>query len=195
MIVQITGILKSKSINELIIDANGIGYLCNISTTTFNQLPEIENQFTILTYLHIMENKHTLYGFMEKEERQLFNLLISVSGIGPKIAIQLLSKTDNKQMSNMIVSSDVKMLSSLPGIGPKTAQRLIVELKDKFTFDNHESIPTDNNFSKNQQDAYNALLTLGYKSIDIQNKIQSLINKNPNAKTEELIKNCLKDLK
>lgn len=195
MIVQITGILKSKSLNELIVDANGIGYLCNISTTTFNLLPEIENQFTILTYLHIMENKHTLYGFMEKEERQLFNLLISVSGIGPKIAIQLLSKTDNKQMSNMIVSSDVKMLSSLPGIGPKTAQRLIVELKDKFTFDNHETIPTDNSFSKNQQDAYNALLTLGYKSIDIQNKIQSLINKNPNAKTEELIKNCLKDLK
>ncbi len=195
MIVQITGILKSKSINELIVDANGIGYLCNISTTTFNQLPEIENQFTILTYLHIMENKHTLYGFMEKEERQLFNLLISVSGIGPKIAIQLLSKTDNKQMSNMIVSGDVKMLSSLPGIGPKTAQRLIVELKDKFTFDNHETIPTDNSFSKNQQDAYNALLTLGYKSVDIQNKIQSLINKNPNATTEELIKNCLKDLK
>lgn len=195
MIVQITGILKSKSINELIVDANGIGYLCNISTTTFNLLPEIENQFTILTYLHIMENKHTLYGFMEKEERQLFNLLISVSGIGPKIAIQLLSKTDNKKMSNMIVSGDVKMLSSLPGIGPKTAQRLIVELKDKFTFDNHETIPTDNSFSKNQQDAYNALLTLGYKSVDIQNKIQSLINKNPNATTEELIKNCLKDLK
>ncbi|OUT40520.1 MAG: Holliday junction branch migration protein RuvA [bacterium TMED6] len=195
MIVQITGILKSKSLNELIVDANGIGYLCNISTTTFNLLPEIENQFTILTYLHIMENKHTLYGFMEKEERQLFNLLISVSGIGPKIAIQLLSKTDNKQMSNMIVSGDVKMLSSLPGIGPKTAQRLIVELKDKFTFDNHETIPTDNSFSKNQQDAYNALLTLGYKSVDIQNKIQSLINKNPNATTEELIKNCLKDLK
>lgn len=195
MIVQITGILKSKSINELIIDANGIGYLCNISTTTFNQLPEIENQFTILTYLHIMENKHTLYGFIEKEERQLFNLLISVSGIGPKIAIQLLSKTDNKQMSNMIVGGDVKMLSSLPGIGPKTAQRLIVELKDKFTFDNHESVPTDNNFSKNQQDAYNALLTLGYKSVDIQNKIQSLINKNSDATTEELIKNCLKDLK
>ena len=195
MIVQITGILKSKSLNELIVDANGIGYLCNISTTTFNLLPEIENQFTILTYLHIMENKHTLYGFMEKEERQLFNLLISVSGIGPKIAIQLLSKTDNKQMSNMIVSGDVKMLSSLPGIGPKTAQRLIVELKDKFTFDNHETIPTDNSFSKNQQDAYNALLTLGYKSVDIQNKIQSLINKNPNATTEDLIKNCLKDLK
>ena len=195
MIVQITGILKYKNINELIIEANGIGYLCNISTTTFNHLPNLEEKFTILTFLQIMENKHALYGFIDHEERQLFNLLISVSGIGPKIAIQLLSKTNNKQMSNMIISGDVKMLSSLPGIGPKTAQRLIVELKDKFTFDNHETIPGDSSFSKNQQDAYNALLTLGYKSIDIQNKIQNIIASNPDITTEELIKNCLKDLK
>jgi len=195
MIVQITGILKYKNINELIIETNGIGYLCNISTTTFNQLPALEEKFTILTFLHIMENKHSLYGFIDQEERQLFNLLISVSGIGPKIAIQLLSKTDNKQMSSMIIRSDVKMLSSLPGIGPKTAQRLIIELKDKFTFTDYESIPSDRKFSKNQQDAYNALLTLGYKSIDIQNKIQNIVVSNPDITTEELIKNCLKDLK
>ena len=195
MIVQITGILKYKNINELIIETNGIGYLCNISTTTFNQLPALEEKFTILTFLHIMENKHSLYGFIDQEERQLFNLLISVSGIGPKIAIQLLSKTDNKQMSNMIIRGDVKMLSSLPGIGPKTAQRLIIELKDKFTFTDYESIPSDSKFSKNQQDAYNALLTLGYKSIDIQNKIQNIVVSNPDITTEELIKNCLKDLK
>ena len=195
MIVQITGILKYKNINELIIEANGIGYSCNISTTTFNQLPNLEEKFTILTFLHIMENKHSLYGFIDNEERELFNLLISVSGIGPKIAIQLLSKTDNKQMSNMIISGDVKMLSSLPGIGPKTAQRLIVELKDKFTFTNNNTIPSDSSFSKNQQDAYNALLTLGYKSMDIQTKIQSIVSSNPEITTEELIKNCLKELK
>ena len=195
MIVQITGILKYKTINELIIEANGIGYLCNISMTTFNQLPILEEKFTILTFLHIMEKKHSLYGFVDKEERQLFNLLISVSGIGPKIAIQLLSKTNNTQMSKMIISGDVKMLSSLPGIGPKTAQRLIVELKDKFTFTNYDSIPSDTSFSKNQQDAYNALLTLGYKSIDIQYKIQNIVISNPDMTTEELIKNCLKDLK
>tara|TARA_Y100001970_G_scaffold260414_1_gene342472 strand:+ start:250 stop:837 length:588 start_codon:yes stop_codon:yes gene_type:complete len=195
MIVQITGILKSKNINELIIEANGIGYLCNISTTTFNQLPQLEESMTILTFLHIMENKHTLYGFIDNDERQLFNLLISVSGIGPKIAIQLLSKTDNKQMSNMIISGDVKMLSSLPGIGPKTAQRLIVELKDKFTITDYDSIPIDDSLSKNQQDAYNALLTLGYKSNDIQNSIKNIIISNPNISAEELIKNCLKDLK
>ena len=195
MIVQITGILKSKNINELIIEANGIGYLCNISTTTFNQLPQLEESMTILTFLHIMENKHSLYGFIDNDERQLFNLLISVSGIGPKIAIQLLSKTDNKQMSNMIISGDVKMLSSLPGIGPKTAQRLIVELKDKFTITDYDSIPIDDSLSKNQQDAYNALLTLGYKSNDIQNSIKNIIISNPNISAEELIKNCLKDLK
>ena len=195
MIVQITGILKSKNINELIIEANGIGYLCNISTTTFNQLPQLEESMTILTFLHIMENKHTLYGFIDNDERQLFNLLISVSGIGPKIAIQLLSKTDNKQMSNMIISGDVKMLSSLPGIGPKTAQRLIVELKDKFTITDYDSIPIDDSLSKNQQDAYNALLTLGYKSNDIQNSIKNIIISNPNISAEELIKNCLKELK
>ncbi len=195
MIVQITGILKSKNINELIIEANGIGYLCNISTTTFNQLPQLEESMTILTFLHIMENKHALYGFIDDDERQLFNLLISVSGIGPKIAIQLLSKTDNKQMSNMIISGDVKMLSLLPGIGPKTAQRLIVELKDKFTITDYDSIPIDDSLSKNQQDAYNALLTLGYKSNDIQNSIKNIIISNPNISAEELIKNCLKDLK
>ena len=134
MIVQITGKLIYKNVNELIIDANGIGYSCNISTTTYNKLPDLNHTLTILTYLHILENKHSLYGFNDESERQLFCLLISVSGIGPKIAIQLLSKTDNKQMSQMIINGDVKMLSSLPGIGPKTAKRLIIELKDKFTF-------------------------------------------------------------
>ena len=96
MIVQITGVLKFKNINEIVLDANGIGYACNISTTTYNKLPDIDKKFTILTYLHIMENKHALYGFIDQSERQLFTLLISVSGIWPKIAIQLLSKTDNQ---------------------------------------------------------------------------------------------------
>ena len=195
MIVQITGILKYKNVNEIVLDANGIGYSCNISTTTYNKLPDVNEKFTILTYLHIMENKHALYGFIDQSERQLFTLLISVSGIGPKIAIQLLSKTDNQKMSQMIINGDVKMLSSLPGIGPKTAKRLIIELKDKFTFATDDTIPDDNTYSKSHQDAYNALITLGYKSIDIQEKIQNYVVSNPEITTEELIKFCLKDLK
>tara|TARA_B100000674_G_scaffold52032_1_gene35847 strand:- start:1545 stop:2132 length:588 start_codon:yes stop_codon:yes gene_type:complete len=195
MIVQITGKLIYKNVNELIIDANGIGYSCSISNTTYNKLPDLNHTLTILTYLHILENKHSLYGFSDESERQLFCLLISVSGIGPKIAIQLLSKTDNKQMSQMIINGDVKMLSSLPGIGPKTAKRLIIELKDKFTLTNDDSIPVDNTMNKDHQDAYNALLTLGYKSIDIQKKINKHTTLKPEITTEELIKICLKDLK
>jgi len=195
MIVHITGTLKSKDINELIIEASGVGYLCYISTNTFNQLPLLEEKLSILTFLHIMENKHTLYGFINSEERKLFKLLISVSGIGPKIGIQLLSKTDTKQMSSMIINSDVKMLSSLPGIGPKTAKKLIIELQDKFTITNKHEIPTDHNLSDIHKDAYNALLTLGYRSIDIDTQMRNILLSTPDITTEELIKYCLKGLK
>ena len=114
MIVHITGILKNKNIDEIIIEANGLGYLCHISNNTLNRLPSVGENIKILTFLHITENKHTLYGFYDIEERKLFKMLISVSGIGPKIGIQLLSNTNSDQFSNMIINSDVKMLSSLP---------------------------------------------------------------------------------
>ena len=195
MIVQITGKLKYKNINDLIIEANGVGYSCNISHNTFNQLPTLEQEFTLLTFLHITENKHTLYGFIDDKERQLFKMLISVSGIGPKIGIQLLSKTNSEQLSIMIINSDVKMLSSLPGIGPKTAQRLIVELKDKFSITSDYNLSDNSNLSDAYKDAYNALLTLGYKVLDIDKAIQTATSSNPNLKTEELIKYCLKELK
>ena len=195
MIVQITGKLKYKNINDLIIEANGIGYSCNISNNTFNQLPMLEQEITLLTFLHITENKHTLYGFIDDQERQLFKMLISVSGIGPKIGIQLLSKTNSEQLSMMIINSDVKMLSSLPGIGAKTAQRLIVELKDKFSVSSDYNLPMRDNLSDASKDAYNALLTLGYKSIDIERAIQKGLSSNSNLKTEKLIKYCLKELK
>ena len=195
MIVQITGKLKYKNINDLIIEANGVGYSCNISHNTFNQLPMLEQEFTLLTFLHITENKHTLYGFIDDKERQLFKMLISVSGIGPKIGIQLLSKTNSEQLSIMIINSDVKMLSSLPGIGPKTAQRLIVELKDKFSISSDYNLSMGSNLSDASKDTYNALLTLGYKSLDIERSIQKGLASNSNLKTEELIKFCLKELK
>jgi len=195
MIVQITGKLKYKNINELIIEANGVGYACYISNYTFDQLPNLEKEFTLLTFLHITENKHTLYGFINDQERQLFKMLISVSGIGPKIGIQLLSKTTSNKLSTMIINSDVKMLSSLPGIGPKTAQRLIVELKDKFSITSDYNLPDGSNLSDTFKDAYNALLTLGYKTLDIDKAIQKVTISNPSIKTEELIKYCLKELK
>ena len=193
MIVHITGILKNKNIDEIIIEANGLGYLCHISNNTLNRLPSVGENIKILTFLHITENKHTLYGFYDIEERKLFKMLISVSGIGPKIGIQLLSNTNSDQFSNMIINSDVKMLSSLPGIGPKTAKRLIIELKDKFTLTHQHDIPVDvsNNF---HQDAYSALIQLGYNNRDIQRAIQKITLDDNDIQTEDLIKLCLKEL-
>ena len=193
MIVQITGILKNKNIDEIVIEANGLGYLCHISNNTFNRLPSVGENITIPTFLHIMENKHTLYGFSDIEERKLFKMLISVSGIGPKIGIQLLSNANSDQFSTMIINSDVKMLSSLPGIGPKTAKRLIIELKDKFTLTHQHDMPTD--ISNNlHQDTYSALLQLGYHNKDIQRVIQKITLDDNDIATEDLIKLCLKEL-
>lgn len=194
MIVQISGILIKKNIDELIIEANGIGYLCFISNNTFSQLPNIGHSLTLLTFLHITENKHTLYGFHNESERGLFKLLISVSGIGPKIGIQLLSSTSVAQFQTMVINDDVKMLSSLPGIGPKTAKRLIIELKEKFTLVDKNEIPTDD-FSKQHYDAYHALISLGYHSKSIETSINKIVASNSEIGTEDLIKQALKELK
>ena len=109
MIVQISGVLIKKNISEVVIESNGLGYLCFVSNNTFNQLPNLGDSLTLLTFLHITENKHTLYGFQSEQERNLFKLLISVSGIGPKIGIQLLSSTSTSQFQTMIINDDVKI--------------------------------------------------------------------------------------
>ena len=194
MIVQISGVLIKKNINEVVVESNGLGYLCFISNNTFNQLPNLGDSLTLLTFLHITENKHTLYGFNSEQERNLFKLLISVSGIGPKIGIQLLSSTSTSQFQTMIINDDVKMLSSLPGIGPKTAKRLIIELKEKFTLVDKNEIPTDD-LSKQHYDAYHALISLGYHSKAIELSINKIVSSHSNINTEDLIKEALKELR
>ena len=194
MIVQITGILINKKIEEIIIDANGIGYLCSISNNTYNELPDIGKIFTILTYLNISENKHSLYGFYSNQERNLFKMLIKVSGIGPKIGMQLLSNADSKKFEKMIINSDVTMLSTLPGIGPKTAKRLIIELKDKFTKVEKDDIPSDE-MPNSYRDAHQALISLGYHSKSIEKIIIEITQSNIDISVEDLIKECLKELR
>ncbi len=194
MIVHISGRLIQKNVNEAIIESNGIGYLCLISNNTFNQLPNIGDSVTILTFLHITENKHTLYGFHSESERDLFKLLISVSGIGPKIGIQLLSSTNTSNFQTMIINDDVKMLSSLPGIGPKTAKRLIIELKEKFTLVSSTEIPNET-LSQTHLDAYHALISLGYHAKSIEASINQVVSSNQDINTENLIKEVLKDLR
>ena len=132
MIKSIRGILIDKNPSEVIIDANGLGYQCYISNNTFENLGQLGKEVSLLTYFHITENSQSLFGFLDLEEKKLFEMLISVSGIGPKTAIILLSAVSPEDFKKRLVSGEVSMLTALPGIGPKTARRIIVELKDKF---------------------------------------------------------------
>ena len=194
MIVYIEGKIIYKLIDKVIINANGLGYECNISGTTFEFLPKEGNLVSLHTYLSISENNHSLFAFSTIDEKNLFELLISVNGIGPKTAMPILSSSRIDDIKNRIASGDAKMLSSLPGIGPKTANRIIVELKDKITdFSIDQSVHlTDRSIVS---DALKALNLLGYKGIEIKREIESIVAINEDIEIEELIKETLKKLK
>ena len=194
MIVSINGILISKTSSDVIIDVNGIGYQCNISTFTYDQLPNKGQKVSLSTYLQITENSHRLYGFIKTEEKTLFKMLIGINGIGPKTVMPILSSARPDDIVSRIISGDVSMLSSLPGIGPKTAKRIIIELKDKLSDYSSDDIPelVDNAIVK---DTLNALSSLGYSGIQVKRKVDQLLIDNPDMQIEELIKKTLNELK
>ena len=194
MIVQLTGNLINKNANEIVLEVNGIGYLCFISNNTFNQLPNIGESITLHSHFHVTENSQSLFAFYSLEEKDLFKLLISVSGIGPKIGIQLLSSTKSSNFKNMIINDDVKMLSTLPGIGPKTAKRLIIELKEKFIKINSDTIPQDDSFDQ-YKDAHQALVSLGYQPRLVEKNITKIVSKKSDISTEDLIKQVLQKIR
>ena len=191
MIVHLEGKLFYKEPSYVVIDVSGIGYKVYISLNTYNVLPKINSNVFLSTYLNITEKSQDLFGFNQNNEKQLFELLISVSGIGPKIAINLLSFVKPDDFKQRLISGEVEMLTSLPGIGPKTARRIIVELKDKFVKVDKNDLPIDHN-SNLDSDAFNALMNLGFKSKDITrvlNKVDS------DTSLEEKIKLALKELR
>ena len=192
MIEFLTGKIVSKKPEYLIINVNGIGYKLNISINSYDQTRLNEN-IKILTYFSVSENNQELYGFVNNEERELFLLLISVSGIGPKTAINMLSAVSANDFKNRLIAGEVKMLTSLPGIGPKTARRIIVELKDKFVDVSKDELPIETN-SQNS-DAFYALKSLGFHPKLINEAINKVISLNKKVSTEELIKQSLKILK
>ena len=132
MITYISGKLVEKNPTFAVIETNGIGYWLNISLNTYSQLPD--NEFVILyTHLSIKEDAHTLYGFINKTEREIFRLLISVSGVGPSIARTMLSSMTTDEIQQAIASNNVSVIQSVKGIGVKTAQRVLVDLRDKIS--------------------------------------------------------------
>ena len=194
MIVSLSGKIQQKTPTEVVINVNGLGYLCFISNNTYDKIGQIGDSITLKTYLQISENLHSLFGFYDLVEKNLFEMLISVSGIGPKIAINLLSAVTPDEFKRRLIAGEVSMLTTLPGIGPKTARRIIVELKDKFVDIQKDELPKEDELSDNYADAYDALITLGFQPQNIRSTIHKL-NLDDNLSTQEIIKKILMELK
>ncbi|MFA7445432.1 MAG: Holliday junction branch migration protein RuvA [Flavobacteriaceae bacterium] len=193
MITHIQGRLVEKSPTNVVIDCGGVGYDINISLHTYSLLPEGEN-IRLFTYLQIKEDAHSLFGFVEKSEREIFKLLISVSGIGTSIARTMLSSLSPKQIIEAIASSDVATIQSAKGIGAKTAQRVILDLKEKVlkVYDLDEiSTLTDNT---NKSEALSALEVLGFNRKLAEKAIEKVLKSDPSASVESIIKQALKNL-
>jgi len=193
MIEYLSGILISKKPNISVVDVNGIGYKVNITNNSYEALPDIKKRINFLIFFHVYENGQELYGFIDEEERFLFTKLISISGIGPKTAINMLSVLPPQEFKNRLISGEVKMLTSLPGIGPKTAKRIIIELRDEFSDIDDSGLPLENTLSNN--DAFLALKNLGFPPHLITKAINKVILKKDDLSTEEIIRKVLESLK
>lgn len=193
MITQIRGRLVEKNPTYVVVDCAGVGYLLHVSLQTFSSLPTDEN-IRLFTHLSIREDAHTLYGFITKTEREVFKLLISVSGVGPSIARTMLSSMNSEEVQNAIATENVALIQSVKGIGAKTAQRVIVDLKDKIlkTFDIDEVSLSSNN--TNKEEALSALEVLGFNRRQSEKVITAILKDTPNETVELLIKKALKNL-
>lgn len=196
MITSIKGTLTEISPTDITIDVDGVGYEILIPLSSFDRLPKAGSECKVLTYLHVRENILQLYGFVTHGERDLFRLLITVSGIGPKTALAILSGMSIENLRNAIASGDTELLGEIPGIGKKTAQRIIVELKERIggvTIKLPKPIPKEEEIIVN--DAIRALLNLGYKQLPAQAAVEkALAETRDKIKLEELLKKALKYL-
>ena len=194
MIYQITGQVILKEQDFVVLDLNGFGLKIISSMNTINNL-SLNTTATLMTYLHVREDILDLYGFYSKIEKQIFLLLIGINGIGPKLAITIISNIDPEIFKKNIINSDIEALVAIPGIGTKTAKRIIIELKDKFTNNDDSSTLDDDNHSTLYTDSFKGLLSLGYKSIEVRSVLNNLLkNDDFNGDIEKIIKEALKEL-
>ena len=193
MITQIKGRLVEKTPTYVVIDCNGVGYLLHISLNTFSSLPDNE-AITLYSHLSVKEDSHTLFGFINKTEREIFRLLISVSGVGPSIARTMLSSMTSEEIQQAIASENITLIQSVKGIGAKTAQRVIIDLKDKIlkTFDIDTISVVQNN--TNKEEALSALEVLGFNRKQSDKVLNAILKEQADATVEVLIKKALKIL-
>lgn len=194
MIDQISGKIISINDNYVVLEVGGLGIKVNISANFASKLVN-EDLITLVTYLNVREDALDLYGFKNDSERNLFLMLISISGIGPKLAVSILSGVELEELKSNILSGDIKSLTSIPGVGAKTAKRIIIELKDKLSNTTTTELGFEDDFaSKISKDVLSALVGLGYSESMATEVIKRINPAKSNKSIESLIKESLKIL-
>jgi len=194
MIAFIEGMLEEKNPAYVVINCNGVGYMLQISLNTYSNIPD-KGPVKIFTHQVIREDAHLLFGFASEDERELFRLLISVSGVGPNTARMILSSMLPAEIKSAIVNNNISMLQSIKGIGAKSAQRIVVDLRDKLEkegFFKDENLVFSNNTK--HEEALSALVMLGFTKNSAQKAIAAILKKRQGVSltTEELVKEALK---
>jgi Holliday junction DNA helicase RuvA len=195
MIGLLRGTLLIKQPPDLMLDVNGVGYEVQASMTTFYDLPELHAQVTLYTHFVVREDAQLLYGFSSQTERELFRHLLKVNGVGPKMALAIVSGMNPLEFNQVIHAADIARLSRIPGVGKKTAERLVIELRDRLPKTDESSNtavtttpqPTS---ASNSEEAINALLALGYKPVQASQMIAAY--ENQNLSVEDMIRQALR---
>ena len=200
MIALINGLLINKSISHVIVEANGIGYRIFVPLTTFYELPSMDQSVTLHIHTHVRPDAISLFGFSTEEEKNVFELMLSVSGIGPKLAINILSGISAEELIRAVSHGNLNRLVSIPGVGKKMAERMILELKDKMVkLSTYEAIyKADGDievFDSIIDDALSALVNLGYKNQKARDVLDKIIKESSGSLTlDVLLKKALKIL-
>lgn len=202
MISRLHGILLEKHAPNLLIDVNGVGYEVLAPMTSIYPLPKLGGKVVLHTHLNISETAHQLFGFYTLEERKLFRLLIKVNGVGPKMALAILSGLQVHEFVDCVANHDFHVLVKIPGVGKKTAERLVIEIKDKLndwtpeasSYTNTLNNTTTSTSSNINNDAESALIALGYKASEASKTIQKVQKTHQSANSEELIRLALRSL-
>lgn len=199
MISQLRGIILEKQPPQMVLEVNGIGYEIDAPMSTFYRLPEIGKEFTLLTHFVVREDAQHLYGFATREEKNLFRILLKVNGVGPRLALTILSSIEPDEFVRSIMNKDTDSLVRLPGVGKKTAERLVIEMRDKVAAW-QQAAPvalnllesTDSSRKQTVQDAVSALISLGYKPQDASRAVSKADD--GNVGSEDIIRRALKEM-
>ncbi|MGB8830997.1 MAG: Holliday junction branch migration protein RuvA, partial [Candidatus Sulfotelmatobacter sp.] len=186
MIAHLRGKLLAKHPNQVIVETAGVGYEATISVPTFSELPECGGEVALHIHTHVREDQIALYGFLHPAEKRLFEKLITVSGIGPKLAITILSGMAANEMTQAIRGNDLARLTKIPGVGKKTAERMVLELRDKLPEVGDATAPAASTMSAVEEDVLSALLNLGYQR-PVAEKALANVTKNGTGKSFDAI--------